>query len=283
MIDFVKVITKQPITFLNNNLLDFNGTFKQNGGEILNKYEATYKSLKFQYFEQSEILLIKGSLHKYFNNGLHNYNDFDYKALSRVLIDIALKFNLCLNNCIIQNIEFGLNIRPPIKTNDLLDNLMIHKNEIFKTISLNKGYLKQVIHSQYIIKAYNKAMQYKLKDEVFRFEIKAIKMQKIKVLDIKTLEDLKSKKVLIAFFEVLLNEWSNILMFEPQPINKDIKPVLKTKKHYQYQSPTYWQNLSKQAKNRQKIIFNNYIENHTANNHKKIIDLLISKFNQLIK
>jgi hypothetical protein len=283
MIDFVKVITKQPNSILNNNYLDFKGTFKQNGGEISNKYETIYKGLKFEYYENSEVLLIKGSLHKYFNNGLHNYNDFDYNALNTVLTDISLKFNLCLDSCYLQNIEFGLNIEPPIKTNDLLINLLLHRSEILKNISITNGFFKQAVYSQFIIKAYNKAMQYKLTDEIFRFEIKIIKMQKIKHLNIRTLDDLKNKNLLMAFYKVLLNEWLNVTQFEQPNKKSSIKAIIKDKKFYQWQNPNYWQSLSKQAKNRQKKNFKKYVLNHTPNHYNKIVNLLNDKINDLLK
>lgn len=283
MIDFVKVITKQPKSFLRNKHLDFNGTFKENGGEISNKYEAEFNSMKFIYFEKTELLEIKGSLHKYFNNGLHNYNDFNYNNLIFVLNDISTRFNINLKECILQNIEFGLNIKPPLETNELLKNLLIHKTEIFKEISILKGNFKQAVHSQFIIKTYNKAMQYKVNENIFRYEIKVIKMQKLNNINLKSLLDLKDKSILNAFFNVLLNEWNNIILFEkPLQIN-DLKPILRNKKIYQWNSLNFWNELTKQARNKQRNDFNKYINKHTENNYKKIKNILELKFIELIK
>ena len=88
---------------------------------------------------------------------------------------------------ILQKINFLTEItqrKPKAPTNEILDNCLLHKTKPFEyQKNSDEGKYKQVQHSQYIIKIYNKALHYKskgfkIKDEIMRFEIKYTKTEK---------------------------------------------------------------------------------------------------------
>lgn len=230
-----------------NPLLDFYDNINLSTGEIktTNRHgqriepfkNALYNGLEFKIYDNGTIILL-GSLHKYWNNGAHNYNDFDFNAFTGVLNDLKSKFDIVLENCILKCLEVGINIIPTIPTNQILDYCFLHKTKPFEDkFNSDEGKYKQVQHSQYIIKIYNKALHYKSKGfdiqtEILRFEIKYIKMQKLNERGIYNLKDL-FEYGLQNFKVEVLTEFNNILFYD-NTIQSDSKQLV------HYKNPLYW-------------------------------------------
>ena len=193
-------------------------TTNQHGQRIEPFKNALYNGLEFKIYDNGTITL-SGSLHKYWNKGAHNYNDFNFNAFTDVLNDLKSKFNIVLENCILKCLEVGINIIPPILTNQILNNCFLHKTKPFESkFNSDEGKYKQVQHSQYIIKIYNKALHYTTKDftiegEIMRFEIKYTKMQKLNERGIYNLKDL-FEYGLQKFKVEVVTEFNNILFYD---------------------------------------------------------------------
>ena len=239
-----------------NPLLDFYDNINISTGEIktTNRHgqiitpfkNALYNGLEFKIYDNGTITL-SGSLHKYWNKGAHNYNDFNFNAFTDVLNDLKSKFNIVLENCILKCLEVGINIIPPLPTNQILDYCFLHKTKPFENIiNSDEGKYKQVQHSQYIIKIYNKALHYKSKEfdiqtEILRFEIKYKKMQKLNEQGIYNLKDL-FEYGLHNFKDEVLTEFNNILFYD-NTIQSDSKQLV------HYKNPLYWIGLLNRPKN----------------------------------
>ncbi|HEU4789805.1 MAG TPA: hypothetical protein VFS71_08980 [Flavobacterium sp.] len=266
MIDFIKIIIKDcDRTILERNpLLDFFDTINlttgelkttnRNGNKVTPSKNASYNGLEFKIYDTGTITFA-GSLHQYWNNGAHNYNDFNIDAVMWVLDDLKTKFDIEAEQCILKCLEIGINITPPIATNDILDNCFLHKTKPFEyQKNSDEGKYKQVQHSQYIIKIYNKTLHYiskgfEIDTEIMRFEIKYTKMQKLNERGIFNLQDLINYR-LFNFKQDLLKEWQNILYFD----NTTRIDHLSTKTKnalLEYSNPNYWAGL----------LANNQIEN----------------------
>jgi hypothetical protein len=261
-----------------NPLLDFYDTINlttgqmkttnRNGNKVTPSKNALYKGLEFKIYDTGTITL-SGSLHKYWNDGAHNYNDFNNEAVLFVLSDLNRKFNIDPNKCILKCLEVGINIIPPIPTNKILDNCLLHKTKPFEyQINSDEGKYKQVQHSQYIIKIYNKALHYKskgfkIKTEIMRFEIKYTKMQKLNEKGIFSLQDLINYG-LHNFKNEILNEWQNVLYYDNtiqiDPLTTKLKKAV-----LEYSNPNYWTGL----------LANNQNKNFTY--HKKQLKKIIEK------
>ena len=244
---------------------------KDKNGNLLYKtpcINAFYNGLEFKIYENGTITL-SGSLHKYWNKGSHNFNDFNFDAFTAVLNDLKSKFNIVLENCIIKCLEVGINIIPPIPTNQILDYCFLHKTKPFEyKINSDEGKYKQVQHSQYIIKIYNKAQHYKSKGfdiqtEILRFEIKYTKMQKLNERGIYNLKDL-FEYGLQNFKVEVLTEFNNILFYD-NTIKSESKLLEK------YKNPLYWIEL---LSHRTKNLFNY---------HRKILKIITSTSSQNIQ
>ncbi len=279
MVDHTKILIKDlnPAILVENPLLEFcynmnplTGqirTENRTGQKITPYKNAYYNSLEFRIYDTGTIT-ISGSLHKYYNSGAHNFNDFNFEAFLYVLNDLKRKFNITPEQCILKCLELGLNITPPKPTNEILDYCFLHKTKPFEyQKNSGEGKYKQVQHSQYIIKIYNKALHYKkdfdIKTEIMRFEIKYTKMERLNKLGVFNLYDIS--KLGFKYFEnELLTEWQNVLFFDTT-INA------KSKRLTNYQNPIYWSELT------QKTTKTNYYK------HKRILIDFTLNYSQKIQ
>lgn len=300
MIDFIKIIIKETPAILEaNHLLDFYDninlstgeikTTNRNGNQITPYKNAFYNGLEFKIYD-SGLITLSGSLHKFWNSGAHNFNDFNFQAFLDVLDALKEKFNIMPQQCILKCLEIGVNIIPPIPTNQFLDYCFLHKTKPFEyQKNSDEGKYKQVEHSQYIIKIYNKALHYKTKGfnidtEIMRFEIKYTKMQKLNERGIYTLQNLENYG-LHKFKGEILKEFNNILFYDN---------TIKSKSRIisNYKNPIYWLEL---LNSRKKDLFNyhrNHLKKITSSSSEKIqlqtseimskkIDLLNSNTTQI--
>lgn len=288
MIDYInaKIVNIDTCILTQNKLLNFCIDMNPDTGELQNgkgQYHkvAEYNNLRFYIYQKGAIYL-KGSLHKYWNGGEHNYNDFDTLAMLEVLKDIETKFHIKPENLELHQCEIGVNITPPYKTAKLLKYCFMHRKQVFKNNAVPKhGNYIQCEHSQYIIKIYDKAKQYRSKgiykgaNEILRFEVKYCKMQKLKEIGVYTMQNL----INIDFtkcIQILVKEWQNVLFYD-FTIHSDSKRIAN------YCNPLYWQNLNTSNYNKHKKILLELVKTNSQNLQKQIETIIQNKGNQLIK
>lgn len=294
LIDYIKILIKDlnPSILEANPLLCFFDninlttgelkTINRNGNKVAPSKNAYYNGFEFKIYDTGTITL-SGSLHKYWNSGAHNYNDFNNKAILFALSDLNTKFDIEPKQCVLKCLEIGINITPPIPTNEILDNCLLHKTKPFEyQKNSSEGKYKQVQHSQYIIKIYNKALHYKSKgfdidNEIMRFEIKYTKMQKLNEKGIYNLQDLINYDLQNFKVEVL-NEWKNVLYFDNTTRIDTLSKTIK-KRLLEYSNPNYWTGL---INNKQTENFKNHrkqlkeITTKNSNNIQKLISKTIN-------
>lgn len=303
MIDFIKaIININPQELLNNKLLNFYRQMNPETGEIKtvnrdNKIKTPYQSaiylgLEFRINDYRTInkkkvypgyVYLIGSLHKFWNNGAHNYNDFNFAALSYVLNELKLKFNISPEQLRLHSIEIGVNIQPPYKTGRIIDYCFNHVSKPFESKYNNdEGKYFQVEHSQYLIKIYDKRKHYankgfQIDNETLRFEIKFLKMEKLNKKGIYTLSDLL-KHGLHKFKFDLLSEWNKILFY-------DFTIQSKSKSILNYNNRLYWQEIidngRRSALNKHRRKLKEFTLNESENVQQQILILIENKVNEL--
>lgn len=216
MIDFIK-IQRLKSRVRGNPLLEGKWILTSNENAVFLKEEAIYNRLKFEtkkarnsdkYYSK-----VSGSIHYYFNGGLHNYNDFSFSNIVQVVDEIGKFFEI--NNANeLNNLEFGVNIRLPFEPKIILDNLVTHKGKSFSHVTKQGENYHQCQHSQFIIKMYDKSLQFGLSDNVLRFEIKVVKMQYLhrNGIEIKSLKCLKNKAVYEPLGRLLLKVFDEVVI-----------------------------------------------------------------------
>ena len=277
MIDFVKIkITDEALInqVWSNEILEYDGkSEKRFNDELKELVKKKYKNLYFTKYQDR--IEISGSLHYFFNNGIHNSNDFSVKDCINTIMQIRDLFMLDLEKCKLINLEYGVNIIPSIDVEDLVHNIMYHEKRQF-TRPTKHFYYKIAGNEAYKhVKAYNKSVQFpSLCNNTFRFEVKSKQSKYINSLDLFTLNDLAVTGTYNRLMEELIKEWDNVLLFD---LSKNIDK--------KYLNTYFWEDI---LKNGCRNKFNNqkkrYYDKLGNNNlHSQIRKTLIQKMKFLKK
>lgn len=295
MIDFVRVHyrdNRRLETFIMDprNFEKMYSVLEYHSGEVLYPYRVKLENMELVVNEKNGY--VKNSIHK-LNNVLlegedHNYNDFSYSQLCAV-IDYLNTNIIDITTTKLSQLEFGLNVSIPITAEQLISkSVLMHKFEKHSTTReyRGKGYLKAFEHYNYIIKIYDKAKQYNLKDQnVLRFEIKFMKAKEFNSLGIFKLNDLKNKEVLNNLFQYLLKRFDELLIVDDY--FEDFFPKDDFEKLNMYSSSFFWDKLTiakkRQAKLNHRNKYLSLLKKYNLLTTKTFLrDQLIEKYNQLL-
>ena len=246
MIDFIKIKILNPDIqrIRNNPRLEWFEKASTRTGEI-KEQTATFHGITFE-IKNNQYLNISGSLHKFWNatngQGEQNFNDFRFSDLAGVIIDLIEWFELVKGSCKIENIEFGVNISPTIPVNEILRSVINHKGKPFsQEYSENKRF-RECERQRYIIKVYNKGLQYNQPGNILRFENKIIKMEHLKEIGIYFLTDLLNTAKIDKLGAILQANFNELLFYD-YTIKANELPPAKRLILSQGQNPGYWCDL----------------------------------------
>ncbi len=284
MFDFLKLdISSVPTDILlANDLLDFKGSHSFTTGEIQeSKLVAEYKSCKFIIYPNGR-KEFRGSLHKMSNDGIHNFDDFSFDHFLKTVEILRSDFGIDPSKAYLKNVEFGVNVLPPIATEHILKNLLVHRGKSFESKSLFRtSNYKQVCHNRYFIKAYDKQLQYSelgYEERTLRFEIKHVKMCDLNMNEIRTLKDLTKVNNLDFFDHDLMKKFNEIIMYDPTLILRGENRELK---HAQWSNPGFWLNLNKQKRYMENRNYQCALENSSDRIQKKLAKVILEKCKDL--
>jgi hypothetical protein len=295
MIDFIRV------HYSDKEKLENFVTSKGNFNKVFTVFEYHSETIQYPYkanLQNMEIVIndkgayVKNSIHK-LNNLLisgeeHNYNDFSYSQLISVT-DFLSDNVVGINDNKLTQLEFGFNLTVPksaesiIKKNILMHNLKRHSAmRRFK----GKGCLLEFEHSNYIIKIYDKAKQYKRSEHTLRFEIKFLSNKEFNPLGIYNIGDLTNKDNLKMLFEYLMKRFEELLIVDVIQENLQI-PEKEIDSLNSFSSFSYWENLSEEDKRQKKMNdkrkYFKLLEKHDLLKTKKMLrNQLDKKFEKLI-
>jgi len=257
-------------------------------------YEEIYFCfyVKEDKFTKLEILF---KPHYYFNDNLHNANDFTAVDCINVLNEIKDIFNFPTKELHILNIEYGINAISPIDCKNLITYAVYHEKNEFITSSDNLKFSK--ISFKYDkngkannykkIKFYAKGLQFpKYTDKnTFRFEVKSKRRSYIQSLGIYTYEDLLKIETYHTLAENIRTEFKSVLILDIDNKGENLNSKDKNKLT-EHLNTFKWIKAIQGSKN----TFNNtkraYFEllDKTGNNiHKNLEKIINNKLNVLIK
>ena len=270
MVDYIVLC----LSYLSKEILEAKGVefripakgFNPKTGELIKderfnyKWEGEFKNLKFLIDTKGKVFL-KGSLHKFWNNGEHNYNDFNLTALIEVINELRSKFGIIPEITKIHHVEIGLNIDDlHFKTKKINEHLLFHSGQGIPIEKFKyKRHLKDsdfiiVERDKYAIKSYDKAKHCGLHGDIYRFEIKYKKAANLKVLGINTLSDLINPTKIELLKIDFLKKWNEVFLFDWTIRKDELKPKAKSKLK-DWQRLNYWEELKalKESRNRNKF------------------------------
>lgn len=191
----------------------------------------TYKGVLFCFYADYVEVLFKP--HYYYNNDLHNANDFTVTECIDTLESVQSELGISFRDCLIYNIEFGVNIISPIPIKNLITWLKYHGRNPFinhKGLLYSKVSTSAKANGTYntykIIKAYAKGLQFPQYADanLFRFEVKSNRKAYINKLGIKTYADLLKRDSYHVLREIVLKEFESVLILDRvEPMDMSIK------------------------------------------------------------
>lgn len=302
MIDYIKASCKKfDFEYLIQNF-DFYQELNECTGEIkTNEYGTSKRVCEIQGLtliiketqRKVNTLLLSGSIHKYWNKGKHNYNDFKGKDITITISEICGRFKIDPKEVHLQNLEAGFNIEPPVSTDSILKGLLSHRNKRFDKYSLNNGNYYQCQHSDYYIKLYDKAIQYNNllgsdNSQLMRFEIKYVKMRDLNKIIYPhsnssrlTLKNLLNLNVIEVIGKHTLKYWNEILFYDHTIDNTQL-----SRDDYQntliWQNINQWEKLPKASKHRERTNMIQLTNNFSQNIQIRVNQLLLEKYMELL-
>jgi hypothetical protein len=310
-IDFVKIQYTDKNYELPTDKTDFMISINNETGETDNKKEGKYFGMQIIKYPSGRVM-VKGSIHKFFNRIDFNGNDFDIQNFSSALQDLETELGLKSEYCRLENIELGVNIQLPFDPNRFLQNLLFHRSvEFNKTISGSFYY--QSAKTEYIIKIYNKTAQYEkrlkkivqnanlttkqeqeetrflktsiekqLNPNILRFEIKFLKMNIVNNLGVIYLPDIFKPGIIQPLKNLLLKEFHEVYFYD-YTIDETKMKLPEINKLKDYRNPNYWLNLSKKDKYYHKKRFEEMTMKYSQNLKGKISELIEQKMEKLTR
>ena len=253
MLDFLKLQTYDLtlVDYFNNNELlvwvSETEKIKHFDNEVITtKKVKQYKGILFCFFTNRVDILFKP--HYYYNNNLHNANDFNIIDCINVVQEFKNVLKIDLNLLKVVNIEFGLNVLPPINIKDLITYIAYHEKNEFRTDAnlpySKKSYTinKKGIANKYkILKAYAKGIQHPnyCNSDTFRFEVKSKEYKYCKnELSIYTANDLINVEVYYKMSNIIIKEFKEVLLLDCVTNFKILNPK-ELKKVNQYLNPYF--------------------------------------------
>ena len=163
MIDFIRLVLSINQDF-NEWFCSIGSGFKEIPTKRDKYYTRRFKNLVVEVYPKSEIIKVEGSLHRYFNNGTHNYNDFGRVDLYDTIVEVCQILKITPKDAHIHGVEFGVNIQTPFNPSYLLERLLSLNTET----ATSKDYFFDFYEfdfTKYRFKIYNKSEQHKLNIE----------------------------------------------------------------------------------------------------------------------
>lgn len=207
----------------NNPLLNFTTIVDTKSGELRNEFFiAKYKGFKIKLYPHPSMQgdftrgTIEGSLHYFWNGGIHNYNRFPFLSQIVAARELVQQLGIEFKNLRFVQLEIGVNLILGIVTDEVLNALRFHRRNTFTdTIRDRRGHYKQAIQKRIYLKAYDKGLQNELEYDVFRFEIKSTDLTVLRnKFGELTFETLYSH-VYPRFKEILLARWDECIFVHP--------------------------------------------------------------------
>lgn len=280
MIDYVKILLKNPnIKKLKQNL-DFKLLVSEKNGDCSSKTVAHYRFCKITIYN-SGIVYFDGSIHKMWNSLNNilapNYNSKNYKGYNGnqyILQDILnTKKHLCKllfcepQQLTFQNIEFGLNLTTIFNPQKFITGLLYHSGKAFE--SGHERHYKEVRHKKYRVKIYNKGVQYGMSSKTLRIEVACKKSIEFAETGIKTFENV-NKHTLKKGLQLILKRFDEVVYYDNTINTKGLNKRQKTTL-LNYQNMNYWfDTLKPNKRDSHKKNLQNFINQNSTNLHAQI-------------
>lgn len=218
-------------------------------GYLIERKHTIYGDRYGEVIDEKNRVSIRGSIHKNCNisNQIpkgQNFSRVTYGQVKKEILELCTILSLNPVEAKLRNLEFGLNVKTDFPVFEFLrKNLLTFRGKSFTTLRTSKPYSigYQIQLYQYTLKIYDKSKQHGLNGNLMRFEIKFKKMEPLAKFGIRCLNDLFDLNKINDLFNLLVEKWLNILLYDDQI---DIKKLGSLTGFYtQIGTPGYWETI----------------------------------------
>lgn len=245
--------------------------------EYPNRREAKYKGLILTIYTEPLQCCLRGSIHKFKNEGVHNADPFTYQDFVQALNKLEIELKIYSSDLYLVRFEIGVNVSLPVSEKQYLNTMALINNKV-PTKTSN---CLLVPYQQYQIKIYSKSKQYSQFKNKHTLRLELAYLRKVKLTKdlgrITTIDELLNQELWTKMADVLNNLVSQIVFFD----YSEIKPKELTDKEcllfYQWSNPLRLsQETDKSKKSRLKKqaidIYQKYSKNRKANELKESVN-----------
>ncbi|WP_239779225.1 hypothetical protein [Tenacibaculum finnmarkense] len=194
-----------------------------------------------------------------------NGNNFNHYQIIEVGKYLELLFDCEPHQMKFQNIEFGYNLQMAFASKLFLKGLLHHKGKPF---DVRFGSSYQCKHQNYIIKIYNKAIQYGMVGNVLRTEIRVQRASELLKLGITSFSDINTTTLKKAT-ELLQKRLNEVIYFDYTIDTKTFGTINK-RKYLEYQIANFFIDKTKINRGRPQRELQYFIDNYSINLKKQI-------------
>jgi len=265
----------------------------ENSEEIHTKEIKFYKGILFCFYPEKLEILFKP--HYFFNDNLHNANDFTAEDCLTTLSGFIQLFQVDPAECKIVNIEFGINVVIDEPIEEFISFLAYHEKNEFRTdiglLYSKKAYKARrngKMNSYKIIKAYAKGLHYPMHADrnTFRFEVKSKQSAYFNRFGVYNLSDLLLPETYPKLAEEIDREFQSVLILHHnikfEAINEKDESKIKN-----YLNTHFWfKTLQKKNRNQFNIEKKRYyklLDNVNQNIHLEVLTLIRNKLKDYLK
>jgi hypothetical protein len=209
------------------------------------------------------------------SNGDKGFNGNDLTLTDIYGIREHLKdlFSCDSDQLIFKNIEIGVNLVIPFAVILFTKGLLYHSGKQFEP--QKNGFYWQCVHSNYILKAYDKGNQYGMSGNVLRLEIKVTRMAELAAVGLKTFADVNTS-TLENGYKHLLSHYDQIVHYD-RTIDKKRLTRLETIAIKDYSNSIYWMDMDSRKRDRHKKKLAVLVKDYSENLKAQIRSLIVQK------
>jgi len=257
------------------------------GGSV----EAKYNGLTFRLSPETNggyWLVIRGSIHRFYNDGGTNGNDFFQWQFKESITKIETLLNLSISDFKLENFEIAVNLETELTALKYIRSLVYDGNKAFADLNINDIYVgKQCTRQDTTFKVYDKGKQDKAGNRrLLRIELKFNRMRLLTDpngrFNICTLSDLTNPEKVGVLGQELANRWGHVIFYDGAIDEKALTPDELTRL-WKYRSPQFWQEHNRDQRYKARLKFDKLIaEKATRQTQKEIEKMILSKWAYLV-
>jgi hypothetical protein len=287
MFDFINIeITNLlPSEWLENPILKGSGfpleVIEETGEILAKKRIAEYKGLCFKLLPSTKktggyAMVLSGSVHKYRNEGLYNYDRFTLHDCVQVINELFVKFGIEPTKTALNSLEFGVNLNLSYSPQKVIKSVVAHRNQPYEAIEKNRRNGVVCVRDGYEIKIYDKGfVSRQPQGNILRIEYKMLNMRELDTFKIRYLSDLCNSQKVVHLLDLLIGVLDDTV-FIPHDTNTDGLTAREQIVFHAMGKPSSWKELTRKQRFDKRLSLSRILKKCNAFDYQKDLKIRVA-------